>query len=262
MRPIASLFERDGDRFVPTHASRGPWDRGFLHGGPVAMLAARAMEALPSPTEMRIVRFTMEFLRPVPVAPLTVQARQIRPGRRIQLLEASISSEGGEVVRVIGLRIRTVATEVPADEGVPLKDGPEHMPPFRAWIEAEAFHTVGVEIRTRDGSRSMSPGSVWIRAKLPVVEGEELSPLQRALAASDFPNGISLRLDPADYLSINPEVTVHLHRIPEGEWVHLEARTFASPDGTGVAEGVLSDIRGRFGRSMQALIFEPRPPRA
>jgi hypothetical protein len=95
---------------------------------------------------------------------------------------------------------------------------------------------------------------------LPLLEAEALSPLQRALAAADFPNGVSLRLDPARYLSINPDVTVHLHREPEGEWVHLEARTFTSPDGIGVAEGVLSDLRGSFGRSMQSLILEPRPP--
>lgn len=108
----------------------------------------------------------------------------------------------------------------------------------------------------------MSPGSVWIRAVLPVLEGEDLSPLLRALAAADFPNGVSLRLDPTHYLSINPDVRVHLHRVPEGEWIHLEARTFTSSDGTGVAEGVLSDLRGRFGRSMQSLILEPRRPRS
>jgi acyl-CoA thioesterase len=259
---VAALFERDGDRFVPTNESRGPWDPGFLHGGPVAMLAARALEALPSPVEMRIVRITMDFLRPVPLSPLTVQVRQIRPGRRIQLLEASVNGPDGEVVRVAGLRIRRATTEVPVDDAVPPKPGPEELALWtRSWSEVEAFHTKGVEIRLVDPS-SKSPGSVWIRAKLPVLDGEELTPLQRALAAADFPNGVSLRLDPSRYLSINPEVTVHLHREPEGEWVHLEARTFTSPDGTGVAEGVLSDRRGRFGRSMQSLILEPRPPQS
>jgi acyl-Coa thioesterase superfamily protein/acyl-CoA thioesterase superfamily protein len=257
---VAALFEPDGDRFVPTTWSRGPWDPGFLHGGPVAMLAGRAMEAVPSPVEMRIVRFTMEFMRPVPVAPLSVKAREIRPGRRIQLLEVTIDSPNGEVVRAIGLRIRLAVTEVPADDAVPPAPGPEQLPPWtRSWSQLEAFHSQAVEIRPLDAS-SMSPGSVWIRAKMPVLEAEELSPLQRALAAADFPNGVSLRLDPARYLSINPDVTVHMHREPEGEWVHLDAHTFTSPDGIGVAEGVLSDVRGRFGCSMQSLILEPRPP--
>lgn len=258
---MAALFELDGERFAPTIQSRGPWDPGFLHGGPVAMLAGRAMEALPSPVEMRIVRFTMEFMRPVPLAPLSVQARLIRPGRRIQLLEVTVDGPDGEVVRAIGLRIRKAATEVPLDEAVPPATRPEQLAPWtRSWSDLEAFHSHGVEIRPVDGG-SMSPGSVWIRAQLPVLDGDKLTPLQRALAAADFPNGVSLRLDPARYLSINPEVTVHLHREPDGEWVHLDARTFVSPDGTGVAEGVLSDLRGRFGRSMQSLILERRPPR-
>lgn len=226
------------------------------------MLASRAMEALPSPVDMRVVRFTMEFMRPVPLAPLMVQARQIRPGRRIQLLEVRVDGPDGEVVRTTGLRIRRAATEVPADDAVPPEPGPEELAPWtQSWSDIEAFHSHGVEIRPLRAS-SMSPGSVWIRAKVPVLEGEELTPLQRAMAAADFPNGVSLRLDPSRYLSINPEVTVHLQREPEGDWVLLEARTFASPDGTGVAEGVLSDLRGRFGRSMQSLILEPRPPQA
>jgi acyl-CoA thioesterase len=255
---MAALFEVDGDRLVPTAWARGPWDPGFLHGGPVAMLAGRALEATTSPVEMRFVRLTVEFLRPVPLAPLTVQVREIRPGRRIQLLEAMVSAPESEVARATGLRIRKAATEVPADVEVPPTPGPEQLAPWkRSWSDLHAFHSQGVEIRPVDGS-TMSPGSVWIRAQVPIVEGEDLTPLQRALAAADFPNGVSLQLDPARYLSINPELTVHLHREPEGEWIHLDARTFTSPDGTGVAEGVLSDRRGRFGRSAQSLILEPR----
>jgi acyl-Coa thioesterase superfamily protein/acyl-CoA thioesterase superfamily protein len=258
---MAALFEVDGDRLVPTAWSRGPWDPGFLHGGPVAMLAGRAIEASPSPVEMRVVRLTVEFLRPVPLAPLMVQVRQIRPGKRIQLLEAMVSGPDGDAARVTGLRIRKAATEVPPEIDVPPTPGPEQLAPWtRSWseLDMDAFHSHGVEIRPVDGS-TRSPGFVWIRAQVPIVEGEVLTPLARALAAADFPNGVSLRLDPTRYLSINPELTVHLHREPEGEWVHLAARTFTSPDGTGVAEGVLSDLRGQFGRSTQSLILEPRP---
>ena len=225
---MAALFELDGDRFVPTALSRGPWDPGFLHGGPVAMLAGRAMEASPSPVDMRVVRLTVEFFRPIPLAPLTVQVRQIRPGKRVQLLDATITGPDGDAARATGLRIRKTPTDVPSEVEVPPTPGPEHLAPWaRSWAEQlDAFHSRGVEIRPVDGSTgTLSPGLVWIRAQVPIVEGEELTPLARALAAADFPNGVSLRLDPSRYLSINPELTVHLHREPEGEWVHLAART-------------------------------------
>ena len=44
-------------------------------------------------------RLTFEFLRPVPVGPVEVQAEVTRPGRRLQLLDGSMLADGVEVVR-------------------------------------------------------------------------------------------------------------------------------------------------------------------
>ena len=41
-----ALFERDGARFVPTELCRGPWSPDAQHGGPPAVLLARAAEGL------------------------------------------------------------------------------------------------------------------------------------------------------------------------------------------------------------------------
>ena len=41
-----------------------------------------------------------------------------------------------------------------------------------------------------------------------------------------------------------------------GEWVALEARTFAEADGVGVAESALHDEAGRIGRSLQSLLVD------
>jgi hypothetical protein len=78
------------------------------------------------------------------------------------------------------------------------------------------------------------------------------------LAAADFGNGISSVLDWSEHVFINPDLTVHLEREPEGEWIALDARTRIAPDGTGVAESVLSDERGRVGRAVQALLVDRR----
>ena len=80
-----SIFERDGGAFLPTDAARGPWNPNFLHGGPVAILAGHAIEALPADQPMRVARLTLELLRPVPMASLTVQAELTRPGRKVRL---------------------------------------------------------------------------------------------------------------------------------------------------------------------------------
>ncbi|MFM8411143.1 MAG: thioesterase family protein, partial [Alphaproteobacteria bacterium] len=104
------------------------------------------------------------------------------------------------------------------------------------------------------------PGPVvdWIRLREPVVDGESPSPLQRVAAAADFGNGISSVLPFERYSFINPDLSIHLHRLPEGEWVCLDARTLVSENGIGLAESGLWDERGRIGRSLQGLLLERR----
>jgi acyl-CoA thioesterase len=94
--------------------------------------------------------------------------------------------------------------------------------------------------------------------KLPLLPGEEPSPLLRICAAADFPNGISYRIDPQKTTFINPDVTVYVQRLPVGEWVLVDARTWVEPHGTGMTEGGLYDQTGRIGRSLQSLLVEPR----
>jgi hypothetical protein len=55
---------------------------------------------------------------------------------------------------------------------------------------------------------------------------------------------------------INPDLTIYLHRRPAGEWVCLEAITYAQPHGIGMAESRLWDERGPIGRSVQSLLLD------
>ncbi|WP_345494467.1 thioesterase family protein [Nocardia callitridis] len=84
------------------------------------------------------------------------------------------------------------------------------------------------------------------------------SPLERTLAAADSGNGISAVLDWSSFLFINTDLTVTLHRHPEGEWVCLDATTLPQPHGIGLAESALYDEKGPLGRSTQTLYIAPR----
>ena len=103
------------------------------------------------------------------------------------------------------------------------------------------------------------PATAWIRLRVPVVAGEETSPAMRAAAAADFGNGFSWVLPVEHWRFLNPDLSVYFARPPEGEWVCLQSRTYPSPAGIGMAESVLRDQRGRFGRSVQSLLLEPGP---
>lgn len=256
-----STFERDGDAFIPTDAARGPWDPAFLHGGPVAILAGYAVETMPSDQPIRTARLTLELRRPVPVAPLTVESSLLRPGRKVRLIQIRIAAQGTEVARAVALQMRRGRLNVDANAADPPPEPQADALQTRreGWAGQGAyFHTLGVELRPLPGSDPRRPGTAWVRLRTPPIAGHETTPLMRVLAAADFPNGVSLRADPTAYLSINPELSVHVQREPRGEWIGLKAETYLESDATGLAEATLYDRKGRVGRATQSLIIEPR----
>jgi Thioesterase-like superfamily len=284
----ASLFETDGHHVVATELARGPWTPDALHGGPVAALLARAVESCPTDEPMHVARLTVELLRPVPLTPLSVSASVSRPGRKVQLVEARISSGERDVAWARALRIRLDLSggagaspdSVPSsDSGWPDSaprgvSGPGPVPgrdigapplpdtgygspsPIAAF---RAFHNAGAELRYVAGAfDARGPATVWVRLAVPVVPGEEPTPLQRVVAASDFGNGVSSELDFARYLFINPDLTVHLQRPAVGEWVCLDASTRIGIPGVGLAQSALWDAHGPIGHALQSLLVEPR----
>ncbi|HXQ22663.1 MAG TPA: thioesterase family protein [Candidatus Acidoferrales bacterium] len=261
-----AVFFRDGDRFVPTELARGPWTPQAQHGGAPAGLLARAVERFEGGETMFVARLTIELLRPVPISPLSIDARFARPGRKVQLVVASLSSGDTEVARVTALRIRRVEMPLPADlpRAAPPPgphSGTASLPPWAAAVGYPAFHSRAVEHRFVSGSfERPGPATDWIRLRVPLVDGEPTSPLCRVAAASDFGNGVSWVLDRADgYSFINPDLTVYLHRLPAGEWVCLEAVTRVEAEGVGLAESTLYDEHGPIGRAVQSLIVEHAP---
>jgi len=261
-----ALFEPQGDDvYLPTSLARGPWSPDSLHGGPPAALLTRAIEAVESDSPMHLARVTVELLRPVPVAPLRVATTVLRPGRKVQLVGASMFAGEVEVARAQALRIRLadVPMAVLLDSADADADVPPRIPAGRTTPRGEdwvAFHNTGVEMRYESGSfEDPGPATVWMRLCQPLVPGEELSPTQRVAAVADFGNGVSSVADFSKYLFINPDLTVHLGRPPVGEWVCLDAVSRLSPaHGVGMAESALYDETGRIGRSLQSLLLDVR----
>ncbi|MEA2159817.1 MAG: hypothetical protein QOD66_2197 [Solirubrobacteraceae bacterium] len=254
-----AVFQPHNGGFLATELARGPWDPGAQHGGAPAALLMRAFEALPAAEGLAIVRVTYELLRPVPIAALQVQAEVVRPGRRVQLLEASLwSDEGVEVVRARALQVQSA--NAPPTPLVPAPDGPEEGAPND--LEAPyrpMFAPDTMEIRFVAGEfRARGPATAWFRMRVPLVEGEQTTPLQRLAAAGDFGNGISSPLNWDEYLFINPDLTLYIDRPPQGEWICLDARTTIAEGGIGVSESVLYDRAGMVGRATQALLVAPR----
>jgi len=255
-----AFFVPDGDRFVATAHTRGPWSEDHQHAGPPAALIARAFEALAG--ELWIARMTFELLRPIPIGALGLETTELRPGKRVRQFGASLLDGDTEVVRATALCIRQADLDLEPPADVP----PEPAMPaphtcdatvFPFFAAAVGYHT-SMELRIGAGGVGHGHAQAWLRMRHPLVPGEAPSPLQRLAIAADSGNGVSAALDHERFVFINPDLTVYVHRLPVGEWVGLRARTLAEPNGVGLADDRLYDERGPVARACQSLLIAPR----
>jgi hypothetical protein len=280
----SSIFLADGEQFLPTEQARGPWDPNALHGGAPAALITAAFERMQPGAELRIGRLSFEYLRPVPLAPLTLSTDIVRPGRRVQELAAELHVGDQLVARASALRVQAVPEQAEAaaaaarqaaragssgeDAGPdPEADPDAPMPPPASGelkrfalneSTGESFAGTAMEMRWLGDPWLPGPGRVWQRLRHPLLPGQQPTPLARLAATADFCNGVSATLPFDRFLFINADLTIHLQRIPEGEWIGLDARTRLSAGGAGLAEGVLHDERGPLGRAFQTLVVQAR----
>jgi hypothetical protein len=268
-----AIFLPQGDAFMPTAKAASPWGPGVLHGGPPAGLLARAIEAATPDAELHVSRLTIDLFRAVPMALLHTTAKIVRAGRRIAVLEASLFAGELEVARATALLLRPSPVKLPEDalppplhltsheeltttsmadfvrpEGAAVPRGP--MPP--------GFHTT-LEVRRVSGQPGKGRGTAWVRMPLPLVAGEETTPFVRVAAISDFGNGLGhVVTSDAGIGFINADISLYLHRLPESEWICLEAYGVGQEHGLGMVETVIHDERGPIGRIVQALLANRR----
>ncbi len=253
------LADRDatGERFRATEHTEGPWGAGLQHGGPPAALLGRAAEAASGNDSWITARVAVDILGPIPVGELTVRADVVRPGRSVELIQAELRAGERAVAAARAWRIRTAPDVVKPT-------APTQVPPLPDTADQVTWpggYVAAIEWRYAVGGFDvLGPATVWTRPRVDLVAGESMSPLQRVLLVADSGNGASSELPLSDFLFINPEVSVHLHRMPVGEWIGLQASTAISADGVGLAESRLFDRQGAIGRGAQPLLVGPREP--
>lgn len=266
-RPDA-LFHTQSRTFHPTEFARGPWSPDALHGGAVAALVAHAVERHEADPAFFVARTTVEFERVVPMADLEVAVETIRPGRRVQALDTAVSVAGTVVARARSVRIRRrAADDLLAVDAVTLPNpepaGPEtarestwRRDPTETWTAL--LHAT--EVRNVRGEFGVpGPASAWFRLTVPIVAGTELSPLERVYAVADFGSGVGSPVNFAEWLYINPELTVHLTREARGEWVLIDSGSLADSTGVALSETGISDTSGRIGRATASVLLDELP---
>lgn len=255
-----AIFRVEENRVLVSPNAAGPWDPRMQHGAAPSSLVVWAAERIATPSDMRIARVTVDLMRPVPLAPLTVETEVLREGRKIQLCAVRLRAEGVLVVAATVLKVRRLALPLPDDlpeEKVTLP-GPDQAPEDPAKFSNSPFVT-GMSLRTARGKFGVpGPGAIWYRVDRPLVEGSHVSQAMRAVAAADFANGTSAALDFRHWTFLNADLTVSMAREPVGDWILLDGESWIGPDGAGLAMMRLADTRGYFGRAVQSLVIEKR----
>ena len=191
------LYLTDGELYLPTELVRGPWDPNSQHGGaPAALIVDRLSKLQPGG---RLTRVTIELMRPVPLAPLTLTTSVEKSGRMVQRTLAELYADGIAVARAEGLHLAATIKDGTAPDEALMRRGPfEVMPgldeareqrrPTR--VKQTSFSTHAVDIRFVAGRFSEpGPAAAWFRLKVPVVDDEPIHPWSRVAAAADFCNG-------------------------------------------------------------------------
>lgn len=261
----SAVFAQDGDVWQPSVLSRGPWDARAQHGGASsALLAHLAESALPEPG-WQLTRLSIELIKPVPVAPLTVR-QETHPGRSTTRMTIELYANDVLVARAHALLVRGQAFALPP--GVPGWSPAQLLP---APIECSerlripglpsgiSFYQSAMDHRLAQGDAAQpGPAAAWFRLMVPLVQGQPTSPAMRAAAAADFGNGLSWVLPADRYLFANADLSLHLHRPPEGEWIGLQSETQACGGGVGTTLSRLYDEHGPIGVATQTLVLRER----
>lgn len=254
----ASFFARLGPgEYRANGIARGPWSAEACHAGPVsALLAGEAEDLVP---DKQLVRLTIDIARPIPVAELRIDGETLRSGRSAAVTSLQLSDRDGMLCAAAeGLHLTSGdigpvpgPSEVPPsfDEAAP---GPF---PVKASAHGLEFFADGVEAAYPPGEDdSPGPTTLWMRAA-PIVAGEEPSPFQRLCPLADCGNGISRNAELTEFSFVNPDLTVAMHRAPEGEWIASRAVSHWQPTGIGLAQATLYDVRGPVGSATQTLLI-------
>jgi hypothetical protein len=298
--PVEPLFITDRPqangqllRVQPTWLTAGPWSAAAQHGGPPSALLALVIEQHEndphdidpheSARPFMLTRLTIDLLRPVPLSPLVVDVQVIRPGKRVQLVQATLWADGepgqpgehGEagvaVARAVGMRVRRLHPSF-GEQPLPIPDpGPEQVAAIAASFRpvgdpasalhlpgldrGRGFHADACELRFIQGSLGRGPGIMWGRLLGPLLDDQRASGVPLAACLSDFGNAVGSFLDMDAWGYMNTDLTVSLHREPVGDWICLDGVMQLDKGGFGQATCALHDEIGPIGRSAASLLI-------
>lgn len=256
--PSAYYLRVDERTFMPTLNAQGAWKDIEQHAGPVTALVAWAIEAHEPRDDMQIGRITFEILGMMAAAETVVEVETVRPGRTIELVEATAVIGGRPVVRARAWRLSKQDTSVHVGNELASIAGREHGTHYDPTIEWPGGFLRSLTVRELPDGRS-GKRAVWVKPLPEVVADEPQTPVASFLLGCDCANGMATRIHPQKLMFPNVELSLHLLREPCPEWVGLDVTVSFGDTGLGLTSTTVHDEHGPVGRLEQCLTVREFP---
>ena len=241
------LFEETVEGLAPAPHARSPWSPDMLHGRFLAGLMARAIDRDHGDPRLPMVRLTVDMFRPAPMMPMAVTTTVIRDGNRVRSVDAAMHSGGVLIARASSMmlaRSEQRKAAVWATQPWSSPADPESLPVStlgRVPFDARTFGPggpIGGPSSPLDG-----PRRGWMQEAHPLLAGEVASPLVRLAMTADFASPLVNSGDPT-HRFINADLTLYIHRLPQGPWIGLEATGHLDAEGIAIGHATMFDADG------------------
>ncbi|WP_310962529.1 thioesterase family protein [Nocardioides terrisoli] len=250
-----AYFRRTGPAtYHPTDHVSGAWNPDEQHIAPALGLLVHVLErdlAARRDDGLVVARLSFDIWGTVAMAEVGTAVRVLRPGRSIELVEATLSQAHRTVVTLRAWLMRANDTAAIAGTQLAAVPPPDRLPAWDPTTVWPGGFIASAEVRRQQAE----PGRavIWAHTDVPLVDDEPVSNLARATGLFDIVNGMTVRADPREVAFPNLDLTAHLIREPVAGWVGFDATVSFGPSGLGVTSSVLHDERGALGTLSQTL---------
>ncbi|MGH3351740.1 MAG: thioesterase family protein [Nocardioides sp.] len=250
-----AYFERTGSSvFRPTEHVGGAWNSDEQHIAPALGLLVHVVEQdrdVRRDDRLVVGRLSYDIWGTVPLAEVETSVRVLRPGRTIELVEATLTHAGRTVVTLRAWLMQGSDTTAVAGTSLTTMPPPDRVPAWDPTTVWPGGFIASAQVRREQAE----PGRalVWARTDVPILDDEPISNVARTAGLLDIINGMTVRADPREVAFPNLDLTAHLVREPVGDWLGFDASVSFGKAGLGVTSSVLHDETGPLGTMSQAL---------
>lgn len=263
--PTASMTTHDSyfhtlapNRFTPTRHVGGGWNPDEQHIAPAFGLLTHLVDAdrrIRGRGDLVIGRVSFDILGALAMEAFEVRVKVIRPGRTIELVEASLAQGGRDSVLARFWLMQAGDTARMAGSAF------TPMPPLESlasWEMEETWPGGFVRsVEVRQASPVAGETRSWVRPRVALLEDADVGPVARLMGLVDVANGLCPRVSPAEVAFPNLDLTAHLFREPVGEWIGFDTKVSFGDHGIGATHSVIHDGKGPLALVSQALTVRP-----